>query len=118
MRLYIDIESFDNNDVGGSPIAIMEDEKPIGQFLTLKEKMEVALLVTDQMGTRCAALGLIDECSRRGVWSGYLVPHNFFVIVNITRVNSDYNGHTAYCEEQSITTLGDAVNHRVLWSGY
>nr|PNR58557.1 hypothetical protein PHYPA_005552 [Physcomitrium patens] len=103
--------------VGGPPIPVLEDEKPIGQFLTLEE-MEVTLLVTDETGTRCTGFGIIDECSPKGVWCGYLVPHSFFVIVNLTSVNSEYRGHTAYCEEPSVSTLGDAENHRVLWSGY
>ena len=33
-------------------------------------------------------------------------------------VNSECNHHTAYCEDESITTLGAAINRRVLWSGY
>ena len=45
-------------------------------------------------------------------------PHSFFIVVNITKVNSKYNHQTAYCEEESITTLGSAINRRVLWSGY
>ena len=39
-------------------------------------------------------------------------------MVNITKVNSEYNHQTAYCEEESITTLSAAINRRVLWSGY
>ena len=39
-------------------------------------------------------------------------------MVNISKVNSECNHHTAYCEEESITTLGAAINRRVLWSGY
>ena len=39
-------------------------------------------------------------------------------MVNITKVNSKYNHQTAYCEEESITTLDGAINRRVLWSGY
>ena len=39
-------------------------------------------------------------------------------MVNITKLNSECNHHTAYCEEESITTLGAAINRRVLWSGY
>ena len=33
-------------------------------------------------------------------------------------VNSECNHHTAYCEEEAITTLGAAINRKVLWSGY
>ena len=39
-------------------------------------------------------------------------------MVNITKVNTEYNGQTAYCEEETITTLGTAINRRVLWSRY
>ena len=80
--------------------------------------MEVALLMSNDAGIRCIGVGVIDECSLRGVWCRFRVPHNFFVMVNITKVNIEYNGQTAYCEEESITTLGAAINHRVLWSGY
>ena len=104
--------------IGGPPIPVLDDEKPIGEFLTLKEQMEVALLVSDDAGSRCAGLGIIDECSSRGVWCGFRVPHNFFVVVNISKVNSECNHHTAYCEKESITTLGAAINRRILWSGY
>ena len=103
--------------IGGPPIPVLEDEKPIEKFLTLKEQMEVALLVSDDTRSRCAGLGIIDECSPQGVWCGFRVPHSFFVMVNISKVNSECNHHTAYCEEESITTLGAAINRRVLWSG-
>ena len=39
-------------------------------------------------------------------------------MVNITKVNTKYNSQTAYCEEETITTLGAAINRRVLWSRY
>ena len=80
--------------------------------------MEVALLVSDDSGCHCARLGIIEECSPRGVWCGFLVLHSFFVVVNISMVNSECNHHTAYYEEEAITTLGAAINCRVLWSGY
>ena len=63
-------------------------------------------------------MGIIDECSPQGVWCGFRVPHNFFVVVNITKVNTKYNSQIAYYEEETITTLGAAINRRVLWSGY
>ena len=97
---------------------MLDDKKPIEQFLTLKEQIEVALLVSDDVGSRCAGLGVIDECSPRSVWCGFCVPHSFFVVVNITEVNSKDNHQSAYCEEESITTLGATINCRVLWSGY
>ena len=44
--------------------------------------------------------------------------HNFFVVVTLTKVSTECKGQTAYCEEESMTTLGTAINHRVLWSAY
>ena len=109
-----------DHDCGfGRPlIPVLDDEKPIEQFLTLKEQMKVALLVSDDAGSRCVELGIIDECSPRGVWCGFHVPHNFFIVVNITKVKSECNHQIAYYEEESITTLGAAINRKVLWSGY
>ena len=104
--------------IGGPPIPVVEDLKPIDQFLTLKEQMEVALLVSDDAGMRCAGIGVIDECSPRGVWCRFLVRHNFFVVVTLTKVSIECQGQAAYCEEESMTTLGAAINHRVLWSAY
>ena len=100
--------------IGGPPIPVLDDEKPIEQFFTLKERIEVALLVFDDPGSRCVELGVIDECSPRGVWCGFPVLHSFFVVVNITKVNFECNHQTMYCDEESITTLGAAINHRVL----
>ena len=50
-------------DIGDPPIPVLDDEKPIEQFLTLKEWMKVALLVSDDVGMRCAGIRVIDECS-------------------------------------------------------
>ena len=36
----------------------------------------------------------------------------------ITKVSTEYKDQTAYYEEESITILGAAINHRVFWSGY
>ena len=80
--------------------------------------MEVALLTSICSEIRWAGIGVIDKSSPRGVWCGFRVPHCFFVVVNITKVNTEYNGQTVYCKEESITILGVAINHRVLWSGY
>ena len=107
-----------NYGIGGPPIPVLEDSKPIEQFLTLKERMEVALLVSDDAGMRCAGIGVIDECSPQGVWSGFFVPHSFFVVVTLTKVSTECEGQTAYYGEESMTTLGAAINHRVLWSAY
>ena len=80
--------------------------------------MEVALLVSDDAGMRCAGIGVIDEYSPQGVWCGFLVTHSFFVVMIITKVSTKCKVQTAYCEEESIKTLGAAINHRVLWRGY
>ena len=118
LRPYAFMISNEDYSIGGLPIPTLDDDKPIEEFLTLKERMEVALLVSDDSGCHCAGLGIIEECSPRGVWCGFLVPHSFFVVVNISMVNFECNHHTAYCEEEAITTLGAAINRRVLWSGY
>ena len=118
LRPYASMISDEDYGIGGPPIPALDNEKPIEEFLTLKERMEVALLVSNDAGCHCAGLGIIEECSPRGVWCGFLVPHSFYVVVNISMVNSKCNHHTAYCKEESITTLGAAINHRVLWSGY
>ena len=97
---------------------MLNDKKPIEQFLTLKERMEVALLMSNDAGIQCARIGVIDKCSPRGVWCGFRVPHSFFIVVIITKVSTKYKGQTAYYKEESITTLGAAINHRVLWSRY
>ena len=47
LRPYTSTISDDDYSVGGPPILVLDDEKPIEQFLTLKERMEVALLVFD-----------------------------------------------------------------------
>ena len=104
--------------IGGLPIPVVEDSKPIEQFLTLKERMEVALLVSDDAGMRCAGIGVIDKCSPRGVWCRFLVPQSFFVVVTLKKVSTECQGDAAYCEEESMTTLGAGINHRVLWSAY
>ena len=118
LRPYASMISDADHGIGGPPILVLEDSKPIEQFLTLTERMEVTLLVSDDAGMRCARIGVIDECSPRGVWCGFLVPHNFFVVVIVTKVSTECQGENAYCEEESMTTLGAAINRRVLWSGY
>ena len=39
-------------------------------------------------------------------------------MVNITKVNIEFNGQIAYCKEETITTLGATINCTILWSGY
>ena len=67
LRPYASMISDQDGGIGGPPIPALDDEKPIEEFLTLKEWMEVALLVSDDAGCRCAGLGIIDDCSPRGV---------------------------------------------------
>ena len=67
MRPYASMISDEDCGIGGPPILALDDEKPIKEFLTLKERMEVALLVSDDARCRCARLGIIEECSLRGV---------------------------------------------------
>ena len=89
LRPYASMISDADCGIGGPPIPVLEDSKPIEEFLTLRERMEVALLVSDDAGMRCAGIGVIDECSPRGVWCGFLVPHSFFVVVIVTKVSTE-----------------------------
>ena len=114
LRPYASMVSDGDYGIGGPPIPVVEDSKPIDQFLTLKEQMEVALLMSNDAGMRCAGIGVIDECSPRGVWCRFLVPHSFFVVVTLTKVITECQGQAAYCEEESMTTLGAATNYKVL----
>ena len=107
-----------DGDVGGVPIPVLPDEKSIDNFLTLKQGMKVALLICDDARSLCAKLGVIDECSPRGFWCGFLVLHSFFVILTMTTVNTKYREQITYCEESAIYKLGAAINHKILWSGY
>ena len=63
LRPYASMISDANCDIGDPPIPVLEDLKPIEQFLTLRERMEVVLLVSDDAGMRCAGIGVINECS-------------------------------------------------------
>ena len=63
LQPYASMISDADYSIGGPPIPVVKDSKPIDQFLTLKERMEVALLVSDDAGMRCAGIGVIDECS-------------------------------------------------------
>ena len=36
----------------------------------------------------------------------------------MTTVNTEYREQIVYCEELVLDTLGVAINHRILWSGY
>ena len=74
LRPYASMISDADCGISSPPIPVVEDSKPIDQFLTLKERMEVALLVSDDAGMQCAGIGVIDECSPRRVWCGFLVP--------------------------------------------
>ena len=39
-------------------------------------------------------------------------------MVIVAKVSTECEGQTTYCEEESMTILGAAINHRVLWSTY
>ena len=118
LRPYASMIFDANCGIGGPLIPVVEDSKPIDQFFALKERLEVALLMSDDAGMRCAGIGVIDECSPRGIWCRFLVPHSFFLVMTLTKVSTECQSKTAYCEEESMTTLGAAINHRVLWSAY
>ena len=53
LRPYASTISDDDCGIDGPPIPVLDDEKPNEQFFTLKEWMEVALLVSDDPGSRC-----------------------------------------------------------------
>ena len=118
LRPYVTTISDDKCGIGSLPIPKLDNKKPIEWILTLKEKIEVTLRMSDKTRSRCAGLGIIDKYSPRSVWSGFLVPYSFFVVVNVTRVNTEYNGQIAYYKEPTIEILSVVINYRVLWSGY
>ena len=106
--------SDNNGNVSRPPIPVLADEKPIDNFFTLKQGMKVALLVCNDVGSRCVGLDIINECSLQSVWCGLLVPYNFFVIVTVTMVNTEYREQIAYCEESIVDTLSAVTNLRIL----
>jgi hypothetical protein len=91
---------------------------PVEELFTLAKGMVIALVDTDAPLPRCARIGIIEECSPKGVWSGFVVPHSFFVIVRIQVVNWEYKNHAAYCKSPTVQTLGCAAGQKILWSGY
>ena len=114
---------FSENDtaptpVGWQPTLDASEEKPIDQFLTLTVNMEVALLHSDGSDHHCAGVGVIVECSRKGTWEGFRVPQSFFVIIRFMTVKKDFLGLAVYCENSDLTSLGDCLGYRILWSGY
>jgi hypothetical protein len=104
--------------VGGPPTLVPEDVMPAEELFTLAKGMVIALVDTDAPLPRCAAIGIIEECSPKGVWNGFVVPHSFFVIVRVEVVNWEYKNHAAYCESPTVQMLGCAAGHKILWSGY
>ena len=80
--------------------------------------MVIALIDTDAPLPRCAGIGIIEEYSPKGVWSGFVVLHSFFVIVQLQVVNSEYKNHVAHCESPIIQTLGCAARQKILSSSY
>ena len=67
LQPYIRMVSDNDGDVDRPPIPVLADEKPIDDFLILKKGMKVALLICDEIGSRCAEFGIIDKCSPQGV---------------------------------------------------
>ena len=63
LRLYFATMSDNDGDVGGLPILVLADEKPINNFLTFKQGMKVAFFVCDDTRSQCARLGFINKCS-------------------------------------------------------
>jgi hypothetical protein len=104
--------------VGGPPTLVLEDVKSVEKFFSLANGMVVALVDTEAPLPKCAGIGVIKEYSPKGVWSGFLVPHSFFVIMPLQVMNSKYRNHVAYYKSPSVQTLGCTAGHRILWSGY
>jgi hypothetical protein len=104
--------------LGGPPTPVPEDVMPTEEVFTLAKGMVIVLVDTDAPLPRCARVGIIEECAPKGVWSGFVVPHSFFVTVRVQVVNWEYKNHAAYCESPNVQTLGCAARHKILWSGY
>jgi hypothetical protein len=100
--------------LGGLPTPIPEDVMPAEELFTLVKGMVIALVDTDALLPRCARIGIIEECSPKGVWSGFVIPHSFFVIVRVQVVNWEYKNHGAYCESPTVQTLGCVAGHKIL----
>ena len=62
------------------------------------QPMEVVLLQESGYTRRCVATGVISECSPRGTWEGFRIPHSFFRIVRVSSVNPEFSDTTACCE--------------------
>ena len=62
--------------LGGPPTPVPKDVRPVEEFLTLAKGMVIALLDTDTPSTRCAGIDIIKECSPKGIWNDFIVPHN------------------------------------------
>lgn len=91
--------------------------KPVEKFFTLAKGMVIALIDIDALLPRCAGIGIIKECSPKGVWSGFVVPHSFFVIVQLQVVNSEYKNHATHCKSPIVETLECVAGQKILWSG-
>jgi hypothetical protein len=104
--------------VDGPSTPLLEDVKLMEKFLSLAKRMIVALVDTEASSPKCTGIGFIKECSFKRIWSGLLVPHSFFVIVQLHIVNSEYRNHVAHCKFLSVQTLACVVGQRTLWSGY
>jgi hypothetical protein len=118
LRPYVGLPEDPLEAVGGLSTPVLEDVKSVEKFLSLAKGMVVALVNTKAPSHRCAGIGIIEEYSPKGVWSGFLIPHSFFVIVRVQVVNSKYKNHAIHCEFPIVQTLGCVVGHRILRSGY
>lgn len=67
---------------------------------------------------RCAGIGEIVECSLKGSWEGFQIPHNFFIVVKLHIVNHDFLDSTTYCQISHFTTLWKCTRYLILWSGF
>jgi hypothetical protein len=81
LRPYSTLSEEHLETLGGPPTLVPEDVMPAEELITLAKGMVIALVDSDAPLPRCAGIGIIEECSPKGVWYGFVVPHSFFVIV-------------------------------------
>jgi hypothetical protein len=81
LRPYSTLSEEHLETLGGPPTLVPEDVMPAEELITLAKGMVIALVDSDAPLPRCAGIGIIEECSPKGVWNGFVVPHSFFVIV-------------------------------------
>lgn len=85
-------------NIGNGPITQNDDGKPIVHLLDLNIGMKVALSDGSTSKEKCVGMNVIDECSPKGTWKGFRVPHSFFIVVNISTVHLNSMNFQAFYE--------------------